>query len=166
MQKIARHADEWKIQRNPRPRCLKRNWLSNQLPRANRLLEQHRYRYEAPWLYSRNFILLKWHRQNCGGHQKNVQNTGHKVRAGWFAWGSKHLRAFNNNQKEKLHLLLSQHEPLFDGTLGKWEGNPYHMELCKGAKPYHATLYSLPHVYERTLCMEVNRLCKVGSYKK
>ena len=24
-----------------------------------------------------------------------------------------------NNQKEKLHTLLSQHEPLFDGMLGK-----------------------------------------------
>ena len=39
-----------------------------------------------------------------------------------------------DNQKEKLHLLLLQHEPLFDGTLGKWEGNPCHVELRKGAK--------------------------------
>ena len=67
-----------------------------------------------------------------------------------------------NNQKEKLHLLLSQHEPLFDGTLGKWEGNPYHVELRKGENPHHATLYSIPHAYKRTLGMEVNRLCKVG----
>ena len=34
-----------------------------------------------------------------------------------------------NIQKEKLHALLSQHEPQFDGVLGKWEGNPYHTEL-------------------------------------
>ena len=39
-----------------------------------------------------------------------------------------------NNQKEKLHLLLSQHELMFDGMLGKWEGNPCHVELRKGAK--------------------------------
>ena len=39
-----------------------------------------------------------------------------------------------NNQQEKIHALLSQHEPLFDGMLGKWEGNPYHVELSKGAK--------------------------------
>ena len=71
-----------------------------------------------------------------------------------------------NNQKEKLHLLLSQHELMFfDGMLGKWEGNPYHLELCKGAKPYHATLYSIPHAYKCTLCMEVNILCKVGILK-
>ena len=55
------------------------------------------------------------------------------------------------NQKEKLHKLLSQQKPLFDGTLGKWEGNPYHVELRKRAKPYHTTLYSIPYVYERTL---------------
>ena len=48
-------------------------------------------------------------------------------------------------------MLLSQHEPLFDGTLGKWEGNPYHVEIRKGAKPYHATPYSIPHAYKHTL---------------
>ena len=71
-----------------------------------------------------------------------------------------------NNQKEKLYALLRQHKPLFNGTLGKWEGDPYHVELCKGVKPYHARLYSILHAYKRTLQMEVNRLCKVGILQK
>ena len=56
-----------------------------------------------------------------------------------------------NDQKEKLHTLLSQHAPLFNGMLGKWEGNPYHIELRKGVKLYHATLYSIPHAYGCTI---------------
>ena len=56
-----------------------------------------------------------------------------------------------NNQKEKLYALLSQHEPLFDSTMGKWEGNPYDMELYKGAKSDHKNPYSIPHTYKRTL---------------
>ena len=66
-----------------------------------------------------------------------------------------------NNQKEKLYALLSQHKLLFDGMLGKWEGNPYHIELQEGAKPYHTPMYSIPHAYKRTLRTEVDRLYKV-----
>ena len=70
-----------------------------------------------------------------------------------------------NNQQEKLYALLSQHKPLFDGTLGKWEGDTYHVELCEGETPYHTRPYSIPQAYERTLQMEVGRLCKVGVEK-
>ena len=56
-----------------------------------------------------------------------------------------------DNQKEKLYALFSQHIPLFDDTLGKWEGNPYHVELRRGAKPYHTRPYSIPHAYKCTL---------------
>ena len=67
-----------------------------------------------------------------------------------------------HNQKEKLYALLSKHEALFDGTLGKWEGGPYHAELCEEEKPCHARPYSIPHAYKRTLQLEVDRLCEVG----
>ena len=56
-----------------------------------------------------------------------------------------------NNQKEKMYALLSQHDLLFNDILGKWGGNPYHVELHKGAKPYHACPYSILHAYECTL---------------
>ena len=70
------------------------------------------------------------------------------------------------DQKSKLHELLKKHESLFDGTLGKWVGEPYKVELKEGVKPYHAHPYQVPQAYERTFRMEVERLCKVGVLKK
>ena len=70
------------------------------------------------------------------------------------------------DQKSKLHELLKKHESLFDGTLGKWVGEPYKVELKEGVRPYHAHPYQVPQAYERTFQMEVERLCKVGILKK
>jgi hypothetical protein len=39
----------------------------------------------------------------------------------------KHLEA---NKKSTLIMLLRKYKQLFDGTLGKWTGDPYHIELC------------------------------------
>ena len=69
-------------------------------------------------------------------------------------------------QQEQLLTLLNKHKPLFDGTLGRWHGDPYRIELRENAKPHHAHPYSIPHAYEATLKMEVERLCKVGVLKK
>ena len=69
-------------------------------------------------------------------------------------------------QKDQLLTLLNRHKPLFDGTLGRWHGDPYQIELRENAKPHHANPYSIPQAYEATLKMEVERLCKVGVLKK
>ena len=44
----------------------------------------------------------------------------------------------NPMEKTKLHRLLRKHKNLFDGTLRKWVGNPYKIELEEGAMPHHA----------------------------
>ena len=48
----------------------------------------------------------------------------------------------NNKLKEEykseLYDLLKKYESLFNGTLGKWKGKPFNIELKEGAKPYHA----------------------------
>jgi Retroviral aspartyl protease len=62
-------------------------------------------------------------------------------------------------EQHKLLKLLQLHEPLFDGTLGHWKGQPYDIKLRDGIKPYHARPYPIPKVYEATLKMEVDRLC-------
>ena len=49
------------------------------------------------------------------------------------------------DEQRKLIELLKQHEDLLDGTLGKWKGYPYKIELRDGAEPYHACAYSIPH---------------------
>ena len=72
----------------------------------------------------------------------------------------------NIHQRQKLQTLLTKYESLFDGTLGKWEGDPYNIELRENVKPYHANPYSVPHAYKHTLRMEVERLCKVGVLRK
>jgi len=63
-----------------------------------------------------------------------------------------HLSA---EEREKLKILLGKYETLFNGTLGKWQGKPFDIELLPGAKPYHARVYPVPHAYERSLKTEV-----------
>ena len=74
--------------------------------------------------------------------------------------------SLNNNQKEKLFKCMQKHESLFDGTLGKWTGTSYNIELKDNVKPYHARPYAVPKAYEQTLRQEVERLCKVGVLKR
>ena len=76
---------------------------------------------------------------------------------------STHLSAEEQGQ---LHSLLKEFEDLFDGTLGKWRGKPYNIELVEGATPYYGRPYPIPKAYERTTKLETERLCKIGVLKK
>jgi hypothetical protein len=75
----------------------------------------------------------------------------------------KHLKT---SHQTKLRTLLTEFEDLFDGTLGKWRGRDYNIELKENATPYHARPYPIPKAYEQTLRMEVDRLCELGVLKK
>ena len=44
--------------------------------------------------------------------------------------------------------------------------DPYHIELKTDNTPYHARPYPIPHAYEATLKLEVERLVKAGVLKK
>ena len=55
---------------------------------------------------------------------------------------------------------------MFDGTLGKYSGSDYTIELKEDAKPYHAKPFPIPKIHEPTLKKEVNRLIKIGVLKK
>ena len=74
-----------------------------------------------------------------------------------------HLSA--TEQTQLLNLLTKFHN-LFDGTLGKWTGEPYDIELQPDAKPYHTRAYPIPKIHEETLKKEVHRLCQIGVLKK
>ena len=69
-------------------------------------------------------------------------------------------------EQDKLLKLLKKYESVFDGTLGKWIGRPYNVDLRKDAVPYHAKPYSIPKSYEMTLKLEIERLCKLGVLRK
>ena len=61
---------------------------------------------------------------------------------------------------------MTKFEDLFDGSLGQWTGEPYHIELRKDAKPYHGRPYSVPKAFKRTLKLELERLVKIGVLKR
>ena len=62
--------------------------------------------------------------------------------------------------------LLQKYKNMFDGTLGKYTGSDYTIELKEDAKPYHAKPFPIPKIHEPTLKKEVDRLIKIGVLKK
>ena len=50
---------------------------------------------------------------------------------------------------------------MFDGTLGKYTGSDYTIELEEDAKPYHAKPFPIPNTHQPILKIEVNRLIKI-----
>ena len=71
-----------------------------------------------------------------------------------------------NSEQHQLQQLLQSHDDLFDGSLGHWKKEKYHINLKHNVVPYHARAYPIPKIYEQTLQMEVDRLCQLGVLKK
>ena len=55
---------------------------------------------------------------------------------------------------------------MFDGTLGKYTGSDYTIELKDDTKPHHVKPFPISKIHELTLVKEVNRLIKIGILKK
>ncbi len=58
--------------------------------------------------------------------------------------------------------LLTDIEPLFDGTLGAWKTTPVSFELKEGARPYHGWAFPIPKVHKETKMNEIRRLIELG----
>ena len=58
--------------------------------------------------------------------------------------------------------MLTEHEVLFDGTLGDWNTKPVSFELKEGTKPYHGRPFPVPESHKETTMKELNRLCELG----
>ena len=76
------------------------------------------------------------------------------------------LNYLKDNYINSLLELLQKYEKMFDGTLGKYTGSDYTIELKEDAKPYHAKPFPIPNIHELTLKKEVNTLIKIGVLKK
>ena len=74
----------------------------------------------------------------------------------------KHLTA---TQRSDLLNLLLQHEELFDGTLGDWQGEEVNFELKPEARPYHGRPFPIPQIHKETIKKEVKRLVDIGVLK-
>ena len=70
-----------------------------------------------------------------------------------------HLEA---KQKEGLKALMLKHSKLFDGTLGKYPGEPIHIELEKDAVPVYKRQYPIPRVHLETFKKELDHLVSIG----
>lgn len=69
-------------------------------------------------------------------------------------------------QRTLLLALLKRNESLFDGQLGKWEGDPVDIPLKENAKPYHARAFPIPKIYEDTFKKDLDRLVSIGVLTK
>lgn len=76
---------------------------------------------------------------------------------------NKHLK---RDEKKSLLKLLKKHEKMFDGTLGKWTGDPYKIHLKSDAQPYAARPYPIPQIHKAALDKEIARLCELGVLRK
>jgi len=61
--------------------------------------------------------------------------------------------------------LLLQHEELFNGTLGDWQGDEVNFELKPEAKLSHGRPFPVPHFHKDTIKKEVKRLVEIGVLK-
>ena len=68
----------------------------------------------------------------------------------------------NTDERKMLLKLLTDFEPLFDGTLGAWKTTPVSFELKEGARPFHGRAFPIPKVYKETIMKEIKRLCELG----
>ena len=57
---------------------------------------------------------------------------------------SDHCQNLTIEQQRDLRGLLSKYRKLFDSTLGKYPGEPIHIELEDGAQPVYRCPYPIP----------------------
>ena len=57
----------------------------------------------------------------------------------------------NSNDQKKLLELITEFEPLFDGTLGAWKTTPVTFELKEGVKTYHGRTFPIPHFHKENI---------------
>ena len=54
--------------------------------------------------------------------------------------------------------LLQKYKELFDGTLGQWNTEPVHIELCEDTKPVSSRYYPVPKIQNDSFHKELYRL--------
>ena len=75
---------------------------------------------------------------------------------------SDHCQHLTIEQQQDLRGLLSKYRKLFDGTLGKYPGEPMHIKLEDRAQPVYRRPYQIPMVHMATFKKELDHLVKIG----
>ena len=61
-------------------------------------------------------------------------------------------------QRDKLHQVLSKYETLFDGKLKKYQGEQIHLEIDPSISPTRTRAYPIPHAHLKVFKDELDRL--------
>ena len=92
-----------------------------------------------------------------------LQSKYGKVSVDEVADMQKHL---TEHQRLKLRNILRKHPTLFDGKLGRYPHQKFHLELVDGAEPVYQKPYGVPYKQEELFLQELHRLCDEGVLEK
>jgi len=67
-----------------------------------------------------------------------------------------------SNECEQLRHVLLDFSDLFQGTCGKYNGDPVSLELVPGSTPFYWKPFSIPKAYKQVTKDEIQRLQKLG----
>ena len=65
-------------------------------------------------------------------------------------------------QRRQLQAVLEKYSKLFDGTLGVYPHEKFHIEVDPEAQPEHLQPYAVPQIHLETFKKELKHLVKLG----
>ena len=68
----------------------------------------------------------------------------------------------SSDEREQLRHVLLDFSDLFQGTCGKYNGDPVSLELVPGSTPFYWKPFSIPKAYKQVTKDEIQRLQKLG----
>jgi transposase InsO family protein len=72
------------------------------------------------------------------------------------------LQHLSPAQQESMKQILVEYKELYDGHLGKANGEPYHIPMKPNATPYYQKPFPIPLIHQATLKKEIERLISLG----
>ena len=67
-----------------------------------------------------------------------------------------------DEERSKFGAILERHKVLFDGELGLYPHEKFHLTLQEGAVPVHPKPYPVPYTRREAFCRELRSLVKDG----
>ena len=62
---------------------------------------------------------------------------------------AKEAKTLNGKEQKQLEKVLKANETSFDGTLGRWKGNPHELKSKENVQPHHAKPFSVPMLMKK-----------------
>ena len=72
------------------------------------------------------------------------------------------MKHLNQNQKADILKVLQKHSKLFDGTLGVYRHEKFHIDIEEGTKPVRSRPYAVPIIQHDTFKRELKHLIDIG----